>query len=84
MYITLVAKFKKSNRQTFLDSTIYTDNADTVARIRHKHTLKAKYRSYQKVPRHIAQRKIIVDISMKLTNCFNIKLDFHRCINFIF
>lgn len=55
-----------------------------MARIRHKHTLKAKFRSYWKVPRHIAPRKIVVNVSMKLTNLFNVKLDFHRWVNFIF
>lgn len=55
-----------------------------MARIRHnKHTPKAKY-SYWKVPRHIAPRKIVVNVSMKLTNLFNVKLDFHRWVNFIF
>lgn len=55
-----------------------------MARIRHKHTLKAKFRSYWKVPRHIAPRKIVVNVSMNLPNLFNVKLDFHRWVNFIF
>lgn len=63
---------------------IYIDNVDIVVRIRYKYILKVKYRSYWKVFRYIVLCYIVVNVLMILMNCLNIKLDFDRCINFIF